>query len=312
MTDYEFKDLLHRYTNNNTSERESFVVESYLERFQKDGLSETDIKYNLDVKNRIYSNILKHKKKATVFNFRNIAAAVLLCITSSILFNIISSKTEFIEVVAQRGEQTKVLLNDSSVVYLNSGSTLKYPKAFAKNARVVTLEGEAFFKVKSNPEKPFIVTSNAFETKVLGTQFVISNYKNVTPSVTVSSGKVKVTNKNDTKNSLVLIKNERVKLSSLSEGLIKEHVQAKNYTTWIDGSLVFNKANLVEVVNMLNQKYSKTIKITSETYSECTISGTYKDKSLNDILESLHFIYDIEFKYIDNKTIELIAKPCKN
>lgn len=312
MTEHEFKDLLNRYNKNSTSERESFVVESYLDSFQKEGLSEDDTKYNLVLKNRIYSNILKHNKKPSFFNFRNIAAVVLLCITTSMLFNALRADSEIIEVVAQRGEQTKIILPDSSVVYLNSGSSLKYPQAFAKNSREVILEGEAFFKVKSNSEQPFVVMSNVFETKVLGTEFVVSNYKNVTPSVTVNSGKVKVTNKSDAKNTVVLIKNERVELSSKSQGLIKEYVHAKDYTTWIDGSLVFNKANLEEVVNMLNERYDKTIKITSETYSECTISGTYKNKSLNDILESLHFIYDIEFKYRDNQIIELIAKPCKN
>ncbi|WP_434037510.1 FecR family protein [Formosa sp. 4Alg 33] len=311
MTEYEFNDLLNRYAKNKTSERESFVVESYLDGFQKGGLSENDIKFNLGVKNRIYSNILKDKRKASVFNFRNIAAAVLLCITASILFNIIQVDSKLIEVVAERGEQTKVFLTDSSVVYLNSGSTLKYPETFANNTREVTLEGEAFFKIKSNPEKPFIVTSQAFETKVLGTEFLVSNYKNVTPSVTVSSGKVKVTDNSNPKNTLTLIKNERVKLSQPTNGFIKETVQARDYTTWMEGALVFNQANLEEVVNMLNQKYDKSIKITSKTYSECTISGTYKNKSLEDILESLHFIYDIEFKYLDNQHIEAIAKPCK-
>ncbi|MFB9051618.1 FecR family protein [Formosa undariae] len=311
MTEYEFNDLLNRYTKNKTTERESFVVESYLDSFQKEGLSQDNIKFNLEVKNRIYSAILKDKKKVNFFNFRNIAAAVLLCIATSVLFYNIQAEPELIQVIAERGEQTKVLLTDSSVVYLNSGSTLKYPKAFAKNAREVILEGEAFFKVKSNPEKPFIVTSHAFETKVLGTEFVVSNYKNVTPSVTVSSGKVKVTNNSNPKNMLTLIKNERVKLSKHTNGLIKESVQARDYTTWIEGALVFNQANLAEVVNMLNQKYDKSIKITSKTYSECTISGTYKNKSLEDILESLHFIYDIEFKYLDNQHIEAIAKPCK-
>ncbi|PNW25745.1 FecR family protein [Formosa algae] len=312
MTDNEFKALLNKYQKGTTSEKESLVIERYLEKFQNEGLQEADVTYNLAIKNNIYSKISKKKEKFRVFNFRTVAAAMVLLLVSSSIIYYFNKNSDYIEVIAHKGEQSKVLLSDSSVVYLNSGSSLKYPKTFKSDSREVMLEGEGFFIVKSNPKKPFIVTSAAFKTQVLGTQFVVSNYNRITPSVTVSSGKVQVTNIKDPEQSVLLVKNERVQWSEETNKFLKTHVQATRYTAWVDGSIVFNTSNLIEVVNILNQRFDKDIIITSDVYLDCTISGTYKNKSLADILESLHFIYDIKYKHINNKTIEITAKPCKN
>ena len=88
-------------------------------------------------------------------------------------------------------------LPDGSVVALNSNSKLVFPKQFNGDTREVTIEGEAFFDVKPNPEKPFIINAGKAQIKVVGTSFNVSAYPETeTLEVVVKTGKVQVISKN--------------------------------------------------------------------------------------------------------------------
>ena len=101
-----------------------------------------------------------------------------------------------LEKTTQHGQKSTVVLEDGTKISLNSGSRLTYPAQFDKDSREVVLEGEAFFEVTRNTEKPFIVRSGDLVTTVLGTSFNIKAFPTENIAVTVATGKVRVENTN--------------------------------------------------------------------------------------------------------------------
>ncbi|KAA5248747.1 FecR family protein, partial [Bacteroides finegoldii] len=89
---------------------------------------------------------------------------------------VISTTTQTHVLTVPRGESFKVVLCDGTEVWLNANSNFVYPTAFIGDERIVTLEGEAYFKVAKDPERPFIVKTKTVQTRVLGTEFNIRSY----------------------------------------------------------------------------------------------------------------------------------------
>jgi len=147
-------------------------------------------------------------------------------------------------------------LPDGSFVTLNSNSKLVYPKHFKGNTREVTIYGEAFFDVKPNPEKPFIINAGNARVKVVGTSFNVSAYPETeTVEVVVKTGKVQVTNKNaealSDANQVFLIPGEKGTLFNKSSILEKSQNSNLNYLAWKTRDFIFNDMPLNEVFQCL-------------------------------------------------------------
>ena len=109
---------------------------------------------------------------------RIVAVVIPICLLAGGLLYYIPSENEQIEISTAYGEQKRLVLPDSSEVWLNAGSTITYPKTFTKENRVVTLDGEAYFSVRKDDAKPFIVETSQLSVKVLGTKFNVKAYAN--------------------------------------------------------------------------------------------------------------------------------------
>ena len=124
---------------------------------------------------------------------RIVAVVIPICLLAGGLLYYIPSENEQIEISTAYGEQKRLVLPDSSEVWLNAGSTITYPKTFTKENRVVTLDGEAYFSVRKDDAKPFIVETSQLSVKVLGTKFNVKAYANdANITTTLTSGKVEV------------------------------------------------------------------------------------------------------------------------
>ncbi|MFL9845745.1 FecR family protein [Flavobacterium rhizosphaerae] len=262
----------------------------------------------------IYSKIetaLKPKTKKRSYMVAASVAALLLL--GGLLFTFLppTSSVHTITVTARLGEQQKVLLPDASVVYLNAGSSITYPEKFGELSRNVTLEGEAYFEVEHDKKHPFIISSDNFKTQVLGTKFTVSNYEGAIPSVTVVSGKVKVTDVYSL-NSEIVTRNQRVIYNKQTALLVKtQNITAPNYIAWMEGRVYFEHASISEVLQTLHLRYNVDFTIDSPIYNCNTISGNFSGKDIKNVLESIKFINDMDFKIKDNNTITITLKPCK-
>jgi transmembrane sensor len=163
------------------------------------------------------------------------------------------------------GQRSRVMLADSSIVTLGAGSTLSYPERFAGNTREISLEGEAFFEVTKNPDKPFIVHTGAVQTRVLGTSFKINAFKGQPVLVAVATGKVRVGRKLAGKTGLeqlaVLLPGDEVEWNPGSGKAAISHVQTEDVAAWEKGRLSFVGVPLSEMVTSLERWYNVKILI---------------------------------------------------
>lgn len=194
-------------------------------------------------------------------------------------------KPEYDQLVVPKGKRTTLNLSDGSKLWINSGSRVVYPRVFAPDRREIYVDGEAYLEVKRNEQAPFIVKTDRFEVKVLGTVFNISAYKKMeTSSVVLVEGSVNVKDENNIENRL--LPNEAVEIKNGAAGN-KEVVETKYYTAWVDGFLLLKSEPIVRLLDKLNYYYGKTI-IYTDDIKDLQLNGKLELKE--NILETLEMI----------------------
>src|SRR3546814_621269 len=190
------------------------------------------------------------------------------------------------------GEVRNLTLDDGTQIWLNAASRLTYPVSFSGDRREVSLEGEAYFDVAHDEQRPFIVHADRVSTRVLGTRFNISAYKDERDiTVSVVQGKVGVSTITDvgadTSNTLLVLPNQRVIYHKATRLLSRdEYHNVENPDSWKEGILVYRKTHLTEIVADLQRAYHVRIK-TSKGVGGCEISADFINDSLTKVLRIL-------------------------
>lgn len=206
------------------------------------------------------------------------------------------------------GQRSKVTLPDGSTVWLNEKSLLRYPKQFAANSREVTLEGEGFFEVTKNPEKPFRITAGETVTEVKGTSFNIEAYNpNKEVTVAVVTGKVQLRKKEDPENQVVLLPNQTGNFNG--QKVTSETTHDLNFMAWKTGILRFENADLGTVAHDLEKYYGKTVHLKDEKLKNCHFTGSFEKQKLEEILEVLRLTLNLQAEE-KNNGIELTGEGC--
>lgn len=200
-----------------------------------------------------------------------------------------------------RGKCFKVVLSDDTEVWLNAESKLYYPSQFTERERVVYLEGEAYFKVKEDKNRPFVVNSAKMRTKVLGTEFNVKSYADIPEHITLVEGSVWVDN---------ISTNEGVNLSegqevSLNEGdFVVEDVDTYGITLWKDGYFYFNNVSLNEIVKDIGRWYNVDISFVNPSISDYHLHFTAnRNAGLQHVLDKLNTLQKVHASIIDDKII---------
>lgn len=263
-----------------------------------------DSKVGISIKNSIDKQITKQqnrkKKQIRSLVFRVAASIAIIVGLGTFVYkqSIIPSSEIVISmstISAPYGTHKEVLLTDGTIVKLNAGSSLSFPKSFSDDKRNVTLQGEAFFDVAKNPDKPFIITSGAITTTVLGTSFNIRAFPNADVVVTVVTGKVKVTN--DINEAVFLEPGQQANCMNVTNKLIGREVEVEHYLAWQHHELYFDHQKLALVLEELKRTYDVSFVIENAKLLDQTIKTSYKDESIITVMEDLKFILDINYKY---------------
>ncbi len=241
---------------------------------------------------------------------RQAAAVLLLSVGLTVLYNYFvaapASQSVYQDVTTSYGTQTSFVLADGTKVRLNSGSHLHFPSSFENmNERKIELEGEAFFEVSKNKEKPFVVTAKELSVRVLGTSFNVSAY-NDSPELTVAlvEGKVSLSKSgsSDDKELVALRPNEVATFSrDKNEIQVTKEKFMGNYTAWQEGRIVFFGDPIEKVVHRLEKWYNVEIEIEDSQLYKSKITGTFVDESLEQVLSSLSISSPIEYSIIPAK-----------
>jgi len=299
----EFLRLFEKQLQGTITPEEEICLSAWFRQQELSGLSEWDEQKLGNKKEQgeaIYNNIWQQSRKRNTFRsyrlWLRIAASVVLLSALAVLWYKSKPhsglKTETflvrdIEAKAQYGQVLKVTLADSSTVWLNAGSRLRYPEKFEGRTRELDLEGEAFFEVTHRKNQPFIVHSGKLNTQVLGTSFNIKAYKNsVQLKVSVATGKVAIyTNKIK---SIYLTPNQTGIYDKTVGHIAIGQNQIKEVTAWREGKLVYKNELLSQALEDITNKYGVKV-MASPKMKTCQIYGTFNHDNVESLLQMISY-----------------------
>lgn len=220
--------------------------------------------------------------------------------------------------ITGKGERVKLLLPDSSVVYLNAISKLSFPAGFGKSQkREIHLEGEAFFEVKHDVKRPFIVHSGNLQTRVLGTSFNIDAYPGSKVfSISVSSGKVGVSTSSAGKlKSLSLLTPGKQLVYNLGNRAYAVHEErAADFNSWTTNRFIFRNETLANILTRLERSYNVNFKVKNSSILSCRFNATFLNKNIKQIVEQIRTMSSDNIHYqfsTDKTTITLWGEACQ-
>jgi len=204
--------------------------------------------------------------------------------------------------IASKGQRLTFILPDSSTVVLNAGSEVKYSSDFGEQ-RSIWLKGEAFFKVTKNIDSPFIVYTNDFNVKVLGTEFNVSS-SSINQTVSLAKGKVNVLLK-ESKDEINLLPNEELVWNSKTNLVIKRNFDVNKVSAWKDNILLLDDEKFKDVLDKINQFYGVNFIIKDSTIANQHIKGAFKSQTIDEFITSLVFILDVSIRKTIQNNIEI-------
>jgi len=215
-------------------------------------------------------------------------------------------------VAVERGQKANITLPDGSKVWLNSQSRLTYSTNFNVRQRELQLDGEAYFEVAHNPNKPFIVRSNDISVRALGTAFGVKAYnEDVLISSILMKGKVLVTTPDG---EAILMPNERIIYDKTTHKKEQSTVaNATDFTGWIHNELRFEDESLGDIAKTIRRIYNVEVVFASEKLKSQRYTGTINNNSLESVLNIISLTSPVSFQ-ISNQQVTLSEnnKPKQN
>lgn len=275
------------------------------------------------------------KKRRLYWSMSLSAVIAVMVIVSIFVWNPLCHSSDGMRMIATKeGSRTKITLPDGSEVWLNSGSRLIYPKDFdCLSTREVTLDGEAYFKVKHDTNHPFIIHTDYLDIKDLGTVFNVMAYPDEKEAVaTLISGSIAVSIKDDPGRTIVLKPHEKVSYFADVRGLAleKDNSQSVNKelktirpvalhnsrlevsdiqpvvtphgdtivseTAWVNNELVFQGEKFSQLAERMQRWYNVTIKVENAQVADYTFTGIFNGETLPQALEELKMIRAFSFE----------------
>lgn len=203
----------------------------------------------------------------------------------------------------ERGQKANIILPDGSKAWLNSQSKLTYSADYNVNKRELQLDGEAYFEVAHNPQKPFIVKSSDICVEALGTAFGVKAYDedNLISSI-LMRGKVRVTTPDGES---ILVPNERVMYDKAAHKRTHSKVRnATDFTGWIHNELRFENESLEEIAKNIQRIYNVEIVFATENIKNQRYTGTVNNNSLESVLNIITLTSPLSFQ-IKNQKVTL-------
>lgn len=235
------------------------------------------------------------------------ASFVVLAITGGLIYNLLYKGQDTFLTTSDFTFKTE--LPDGSVVVLNRNSELRYAADFGDDNRTIELKGEAYFDVKPDATKPFIINAGKAQVEVLGTSFTVTAYDSAANiKVVVETGKVKL--------SLPALKKE-VQLTPGQKGTVtpgersveRQQNEDVNYQSWNTMKIVFLDESLSNVVETLNRTYHANIVLSAVTSDSCALTVTFDQQSLDSVLKVLESTLNLTIVRNGNQ-IEITAAGC--
>jgi len=232
-----------------------------------------------------------------VWSPARIAASITIFVAAALMILLFTQKDVELLTLQTTQNTLQQTLPDGSTVFLNKNTKLTYPSDFEGDTREITLSGEAFFDIKRDESKPFIIHANGTDVKVLGTSFNVKAYdKNV--RVNVESGKVQFIAK---KQKTILEKGEEAEFEAEKDTIVKQLSYNKNAIAYKTKTYIFEDTSLENVIKILSEGYEAEIKIRNSAIKTCRLTTTFENESLPNALNVIAETLNLQVSKEGNK-----------
>lgn len=294
--------------------RELVLSVGYKNRYEP-----TDKEYN-----EVLENILRQPASFTQFDeikkndrlsfiVKLVAVLIILgCVSVMIVYmkadmqvDVALQTVQLIERENPNGQKATFDLGDGTIVKLNAGSKLIYDEQFTGAVRKVYLEGEAFFEVKRDENKPFIVETKDLVTRVLGTSFNVKSYNGEDNSfVAVETGEVKVSTKNAdnsaTEQQYLLTRHQMAIYDTKSNSVVKKEHISDDVFVWKDNIILFDHHDFDHIISKLTRWYGVEFVVANNRSFEGRFNAEYENESLEMVLNGLKGEYSFNYRMEEN------------
>lgn len=246
---------------------------------------------------------LSHDKNRKLnIGWLSVAASIMVILSLTVyLYDRFAGKNNDLYFVSEvpEGQRSKLVLPDGTLVWLNGGSTLKYPNNFSEKKRNVLLDGEGYFEVASKNGVPFTVSTSVYDIIVKGTKFNVCAYDSDATSLTsLIEGKIEI----DYKDKLYkVLPGEGVWINK-NKGTIKSFKSDVNDSNaWIDGRMEYEKITFMNFAAKLSRKYGVQVIIEKEEIKHNTFRISLRNnETIEQVLDGLKYIIPFEYTIDEN------------
>ncbi|QRR00535.1 FecR family protein [Dyadobacter sandarakinus] len=319
MNHFHINELISKYVNGTTNADEDALVEQYLENNpmpeNHDLIAEKD-EIGARISRKLYRNTIR-KPLSVWWRNAGIAAAACLALTAglgwyfgsgnagygTVLTALLPDQPEGVEVKNTSRKPQRLTLDDGSEVTLQPGSRISYPERFGLKKRVVSLHGEAFFKVKKDPSKPFVVATENLATQVLGTSFNVRSYdRSGSIEVQVATGRVSVYEvsgrSNAKRNGVILTPNQRIVFDKRSQkmelGIVKNPIVVRPLAS--RQHFEFTESPVINALDMLEKTYGISIVVEGNMLRNCLFTGDLNNLPMFDQLSLICRSVNVDYE----------------
>ncbi|SDS70890.1 FecR family protein [Mucilaginibacter mallensis] len=300
MKEKEIKKLLNKFNTGKCSPGELEMLKTLMQELEQDN----DIPIQTHrLKEQIWEKIendLNGDQKLRRLNtaWLKVAAVLLVTTVAGIFFSRLLKKPDneavqiaYQTITAPRGEMQEIVLPDSTVVHLNAASTIKFPVAFnGKKRELFLLEGEAYFEVRHDAKRPFLVHTGRVTTQVLGTTFNIKFYKDLPDlQVFVNSGKVEI---HDQAHTLGMYTPQQLlTYNKLKESFVRGNISDDHLLSWMHDDLILDNVSFREIAVYLENRYNVNFKYTGKKDTRQRYSVRFSNKlTIRQVVDILQLI----------------------
>lgn len=221
--------------------------------------------------------------------------AIPIALIVSLYFNFQPEDKKSLVIVANQGEKANVVLPDGSKVDINSASKITYSNDYNKVYRSLQLEGEAYFDVKHDKTKPFVVKCQDIRIAVLGTTFGIRAYKeDKFISVVLKTGKIILQTPSEY---IVMHPNERIIYNCTTQKTETESVVASEYVNWRQDRLRFDDETIEEIMRVISRTHNINIRFSNDSLKKQRFTGTLDNKNIETVMNMISQTSTIKFKF---------------
>lgn len=209
-----------------------------------------------------------------------------------------SNDSQLCEVITPKGQISKCVLSDGTLVWLNASTTLTYNPALKGGTREVNLDGEAYFEVSTNKDKPFIVTTKQVKIKVLGTVFNLKAYSGEDKvEATLEEGSIEFSIDGCPNEPIKVKPGEQVIFDITQKKIIMGKVETYLHMAWKDGKYVFKNADLGTIILELEKLYDVRIHLENDSLRKLHFRGMFEyEQNIFSALETLERTTKIKYR----------------